>query len=96
MNNTRRLIQLSWRILELKLGYYRPELVNKELLPQITVPDAEYDKLEDEYRKLCAAEGVEPTAADMVDFDVDRPSCKAVLALYKMDKKEFNKLRGIK
>lgn len=40
--------------------------------------DAEYDALENEYRKLCEEEGVEPTAADMVDFDLSRSCCRIV------------------
>lgn len=49
--------------------------------PYVTRSDAEYDGIEDRYRKLCAEEGVSPTACDMVDVDLERPSVRLVLSL---------------
>lgn len=80
-----RLVYLSWRILEMKMVYYRPELTSKRNVVYLSVSDAEYDALEDEYRKLCTKLGKEPTAADMVGFDVNRACCKIVIEKYRGD-----------
>lgn len=74
-----RYIELSWKILEFKCAYYRPDLVHGDSLPKYTVPDVVYDKLESEYKELCGKLGESPTASDMVGFDLDRPSCRLVV-----------------
>ena len=66
------LIKLAWDILRYKYWYY------VESKPIIS--DYEYDQIEKEYERLCKAEGVPPTASDMVDFDWNRPACQLVAA----------------
>lgn len=70
--------ELSWRILELKLGYYHPNLIHADFLSYAIRPDAEYDAIEDAYLKACIEHSVEPTAQQMVGFDFERPSCRFV------------------
>lgn len=77
MEYDKRLVELSWLILELKLAYYRPDLLHSDW-KELAVADTMYDKLESEYRKLCEELGVDPTSADMVGFDLSRPSCQLV------------------
>lgn len=77
---TKEMIKLSWQILEHKCRYYRQEL------NLTTIPDEEYDKIEDRYRILCEELKISPTACDMVDFDMSRPSCNLV----------YKKLKGRK
>jgi NAD-dependent DNA ligase len=81
MTDKERLAQLSWQILEHKYRYY--------ILLETIISDYEYDMLEKEYEALCVKLGVDATATNMVDFDMNRPACKAV-----MDK--FGKKRKIK
>lgn len=72
------LAQMSWKLLEYKFAYYQYAHLHPDWKDDMIVPDAEYDALENEYRKLCEEEGVEPTAADMVDFDLSRSCCRIV------------------
>ena len=67
----KRFVELGWLLLEHKAHYYY--FCN----PQIS--DYEYDALEREYDTLAKELGEEPTASDMVDFDYERPACRAVL-----------------
>jgi NAD-dependent DNA ligase len=69
-----RFIQLSWEILEHKCKYYS---ISNIIAP---VSDTEYDVLETEYRELADKLGHEATAANMVGFDEERPSCALVKA----------------
>ena len=69
---------LSWALLELKFAYYYPGNLH-ETWKELIVPDAEYDRLEDLYRKLCADHGVNPDAYNMVGFKFTRP-CGALVA----------------
>jgi len=42
--------------------------------------DFSYDQMEKQYEALCRQAGVEPTASNMVGFDVNRPACKLIIA----------------
>ena len=66
-----RFIELGWLLLEHKCRYY--------VTIRDIIPDAEYDKLEDEYKALAKKLGRASTACDMVGFDLSRPSCMLVL-----------------
>lgn len=66
-----RFTELGWLLLEHKCRYY--------VTIRDIIPDAEYDKLEDEYKALAQKLGRTSTACDMVGFDLSRPSCKLVL-----------------
>jgi len=77
-NSQERFVGLSWKILEYKCTYYRPDLIHPNNKKLYTVSDSVYDKLEGEYRRLSVELGEEPTAADMVDFDCSRPCCRLV------------------
>lgn len=66
-----RFAKLSWFILECKYCYYcRPQFKHPS--------DTEYDKVEEEYKAIAAQLGVEPSASNMVGFDLNRPSCRLV------------------
>lgn len=65
-----RFISLSWQILEHKYRYY--------ILVNSTISDHEYDILEKEYDALADKLGLPKSASDMVDFDMNRPSCQRV------------------
>lgn len=70
MDKSKRFLELGWRLLEHKYRYYilcRPE-----------IQDHEFDALEAEYRALASDLGRAPSASDMVDFDMSRPSCQLV------------------
>jgi hypothetical protein len=82
LSNKQQIILLGWQILEYKLAYYRPELVEESLLKHIKVTDETYDAAENRYEYLCATEGIEPTASNMVGFDENRASCRLVLSKY--------------
>lgn len=71
------LSRLAWQILGCKFLYYRGA---EYKIPASAIPsDTDYDKWEDEYRKLCKELKVKPTAADMVEFDETKPSCRMVM-----------------
>lgn len=72
---------LGWAIIELKIAYYYPTLVHESWHPYVFRPDAVYDGIEDEYRKLTAQLGQNPSAADMVGADFEKPSCRLALTL---------------
>jgi hypothetical protein len=67
---SKRLVELSWKILEHKFMYY--------VLKRSIIADESYDLLAMEYRNLCKQENVSPTADDMVGFDFDKASCRLV------------------
>ena len=73
IDKRKRFVQLSWEILEHKCRYYRG-------VGGKPIADAEYDALEDEYRKLAEELGEKPSAWEMVGFNIDRPSCRLVMA----------------
>lgn len=62
--------QMAWDILTAKYCYY--------VLDDPVMEDEEFDKLELEYRDWCDILGMSPSAADMVGFDLNRPSCQLV------------------
>lgn len=70
ISDAQRFLELGWQILEHKCRYYI-------LLNQV-VSDFEYDQLEREYDSLADKLGLPKSASDMVDFDLNRPSCKRV------------------
>jgi len=66
----KRFIELSWQILEHKYRYY--------ILIKPIIGDYQYDMLEKEYEALADKLGLPKSASDMVDFDMNRPSCQSV------------------
>jgi hypothetical protein len=85
-------IELSWRILEAKLMYYRPELVHKSWHSHLAMTDSQYDAMEDTYRVLCERLNKKCYAVDMVGFDLERPSGRLVCSKYQMPKAKVDKL----
>ena len=73
MINTKnkRLISLSWELLEHKCKYYKN-------VGGDPVEDQYYDNLEEEYKYLCSELKIDPNVTNMVGFDMNRPSCKLV------------------
>ncbi len=45
--------ELGWRLIELKVAYYKPELVHESWLEKVTVSDDDYDAMEQRYLELC-------------------------------------------
>ena len=74
MTPEERHVHLSWKLLEYKLMYYRADLVHPDWREELTVPDSVYDRSE------------EPTACNMVGFDVTIPSGRLVLDKYSKPK----------
>lgn len=70
MDDKKRFAKLSWTILEHKYRYY--------ILDSPIIEDFEYDLLEREYESLAKKLSLDPTATNMVGFDLSRPSCKTV------------------
>jgi len=81
-----RLIHLAWAIIELKISYYRPDLIHPSWSAVVSQSDAFYDSLEDEYRLLCKLNGAEPSAADMVGVDLEKPSCRLAVNMLSQPK----------
>ncbi len=71
LTDEERFNELGWLLLEHKCRYY--------VTIQDVIPDAAYDRLEDEYKALAQKLGRYPTASEMVGFDLNRPSCRLVL-----------------
>jgi len=69
-NEEKRFIKLGWELLEAKYRYYK--------LDAPLLEDYAYDRLEREYDDLSKKLGLEPTAANMVGFDINRPSASLV------------------
>lgn len=44
---------LGWRIIELKVAYYKPEVVHLSWKDKVTVDDETYDAMELRYLELC-------------------------------------------
>lgn len=84
----KRFIQLSWKIIEYKMAYYRPDLVHKDHMNKLTVSDVEYDSLENEYKNLADKLGLPASAHEMVGFDLERPCCNLVAEWYGLSDKE--------
>lgn len=77
-----RFIELSWKLLEYKLFYYRPDLVAKKYIKQLTISDNVYDSLENEYKWLARTFNMTPSVTDMVGFCIDKPCCRLVYSKY--------------
>lgn len=71
-----RLCYLSAKIIQAKYEYYNG------LKSPNSLSDLEYDKLEEEYKKLCTGFKVEPTATNMVGFNPDSLSGRLAMECY--------------
>jgi len=67
-------IGLSWKLIECKLMYYRPDLVHKSWHEKLRVSDADYDELESLYS--------DSYTTDMVGIDISRPSVRLAISKY--------------
>lgn len=65
-----RFLKLGWELLEHKCRYY--------ILIQPIINDYAYDLLEKEYDSLALKLGRPQYVSDMVEFDMNRPSCQLV------------------
>jgi hypothetical protein len=89
----REFIKLGWRLIELKVAYYKPEAVHESWLEKVTVSDDDYDAMEQRYLTLCRElgrrnsvvhkkypgfEDVDYTDA-MMEVDESRPSVQLVM-----------------
>jgi hypothetical protein len=70
MTKIERFTALGWQILEHKCRYY--------ILIAPIIDDYNYDMLEKEYDALANELNLPKSASDMVDFDMNRPSCQTV------------------
>lgn len=73
-------IQLGWEILEHKFAYYHPDKLHPSWKASIVVPDEVYDAKEADYRDIAKALSLPPTAADAVDFPIDKPCGRLVMS----------------
>lgn len=102
-----RFAQLSWKLIEWKLAYYRPELLKPDSLEKLTIPDDTYDAAELEYLELCDILGNPNTlvhkeypafrhikGTPMMEVDLTRYSVQLVLA--KHGSKNWDQIAGIK
>lgn len=64
----KRFIKIGWELIEAKFRYY--------VLDDPLLSDAEYDRLEREYKELGVKLGIDTEALYMVDFDRNRPACQ--------------------
>lgn len=80
--------RLGWMLIEWKLLYYREDLVHPTWREDLRVPDATYDKYEDQYKNLAKRLNKTPTATDMVDFDPDRAACRLVIKKFSRPKRK--------
>lgn len=67
------MILLGWAVIECKCIYYMFSGNHP-----LAIKDYDYDMLEKKYEAVCRALKEEPSASDMVDFDMSRPSCQSV------------------
>lgn len=88
-----RFTALSWRLIEWKLMYYKPEAVHRSRRKALTISDDDYDAAEQEYLHLCRqlkqpntlVHKVYPGFDDvgtkyaMMEIDVARPSVQLVM-----------------
>jgi len=93
MDDDKQHVELSWRILEAKLMYYRPELVHASWHNHLTITDSQYDAIEDTYRILCKRLNKECYAVNMVGFDLEKPSGRLVCSKYQMPKGQVDKFK---
>jgi hypothetical protein len=84
---------LSWRLIEWKVAYYRPEYVHPTRMASVTVSDEQYDEAELRYLALCRELGQPNTVVhkaypgyedlvqewSMMEIDEARPSVQLVL-----------------
>lgn len=87
---------LSWKLIEHKILYYKPEDFTKRFLQQYSISDAEFDRLETEYLNLCSLLHVPNTVSHkdgegMMELDWERPS---VLNAYEKLRTAQDELEG--
>jgi hypothetical protein len=84
---------LSWKLIEWKVAYYKPEAVHPSRRKDYVIDDETYDAHERRYMTLCRKLGlpntvvhkqypefpVEPQDRPMMEVDVERNSVKLVL-----------------
>lgn len=63
---------LKRKLILYRLMYYYPEKVKEDKVKELTISDAEYDKLEIEYSKLCKEEGCSNLFDRMVELEFKR------------------------
>lgn len=61
--------KLRRKIILHRLIYYYPEKVREEFIPELTISDAEYDRLEREYNKLCKEKEYVNLFNHMIELD---------------------------
>lgn len=73
---------LSWKLIEHKILYYKPEDFSKQFLREYSISDHEFDRLEQEYLSLCSLLHIPNTVSHkdgegsggMMELDWTRPS----------------------
>lgn len=77
---------LSFCVLTHKFHYY----VNRHAI----ISDETFDKVVMKYRELCKELNLTPTADDMVEFDMDKPSCRLVAQVLKENPGKWKEIYG--
>lgn len=97
--NETELAHLSWRIIEWKVQYYRPDLVHESWGNEFIIDDATYDAHELRYLELCRITkspntlvhkgypGYDDYANAMLELDMERPSVQRVIKYMSNPKK---------
>jgi hypothetical protein len=89
-------LTLTWKLIEWKVAYYKPEAIHSSRLGDFEVSDEVYDAAELRYLTLCRKLGkrntivhkgwpgfqdlLGPPNTPMMEVDTDRPSVQLVLA----------------
>lgn len=62
-----------------------------------TIPDEDYDAIEQEYKRVCDELGKEPEASQMVGFNMKSPISHyiAALAMRDSDEKRYNEMKHL-
>ena len=103
MNDEQEHTALSWRLIEWKVAYYKPEKVHKTRRKDYEVSDDEYDAAEVRYLTLCRKlkqpntivhkgwPGFEDldAAQAMMEVDETRPSVQLVMAKLGSPKRRY-------
>lgn len=85
---------LSWRLIEWKVAYYRPDLVHRSRRKDYEISDDEYDAFEQRYLLLCRRLDKQNTLVHkaypgfksvgyrhaMIEVDLKRPSVQLVIS----------------
>ena len=89
-------VALSWKILEHRILYYHPELFSQKFLDKHSIPDAEYDAMEQKYIRLCKLLKKPNTAQKPIQVDLNRPAVQLALRILESKGAKSKKIRKMR